>query len=124
MECKHEVHTSVLNCNPAASRIWCMSLCQGSDRLQRVHYSVCYVQVVLGALSLQAAEMQPDTPNAMASLSTAHKMLSQALACKGKLSRRETAVVCWLLARKELLGNLRRKQEKAEAHVMQVRLNF
>ena len=75
---------------------------------------------MLGALSLQAAQSEPDTPNAMASLSTAHKMLSQALACKGKLRRQDTAVVCWLLARTELLGNLRRKQEKAEAHVMQV----
>ena len=82
------------------------------------------VQVVLGALSLQAVETEPDTPNAMASLSTAHKMLSQVLACKDKLSQQDTAVVCWLLARTELLGNLRRKQEKAEAHVMQVTLSF
>lgn len=77
---------------------------------------------MLSALNLQSAESEPDTPNAMTSLSTAHKMVSQALACKGKLSQQDLAVVCWLLARTELLGTLRRKQEKAEAHVMQVRL--
>ena len=77
---------------------------------------------MLGALSLQSAESEPDTPNAMASLSTAHKVLTHVLAFKGTLSQKDTAVVCWLLAQVELLGNLRRKQEKAEAHVMQVRL--
>lgn len=76
---------------------------------------------MLGALRLQSAEAEPDTPNAAASLSTAHRMLTQSLACKSKLSGQDTATVCWLLARTELLGNLRRKQEKAEAHVMQVR---
>ena len=77
---------------------------------------------MLGALSLQSAESKPDTPSAVASLSIAHKVLTQALACKGKLSQEDTAVVCWLLARVGFLGTLRRKQEKAEAHVMQVRL--
>ena len=77
---------------------------------------------MLGALSLQLAEAEPDTPSAMASLSTAHKMLTQAWSCKAKLGQRDSALVCWLLARTELLGTLRRKQEKAEAHAMQVRL--
>ena len=58
----------------------------------------------------------------MASLSTAHKVLTQTLARKGSLSPKGTAIACWLLARVELLGNLRRKQEKAEAHAMQVSL--
>ena len=75
---------------------------------------------MLAALSLQSAQTEPDTPNAMASLSTAHKVLTQALGCKGKLSRQDTAAMYWLLAQTELLGNLRRKQEKAEAHIMQV----
>lgn len=77
---------------------------------------------MLGALSLQSAQAEPDTTNA--SLSTAHKVLTQALGCKGKLGRQDTALVCWLLAQTELLGNLRRKQEKAEAHVMQVGLKL
>ena len=82
------------------------------------------LQVMLGALSLQLAEAEPDTPSAMASLSTAQKMLTQALSCKDKLGQRDSAVVCWLLARTELVGTLRRKQEKPEAHAMQVRLSF
>ena len=117
-----QVCTTVLSA--AVINILCFGMCEGSDRFESVDYSVCFVQVMLGALSLQAAESEPDAPNSMASLSTAHKMLSQVLACKGKLSRQDTAVVCWLLARTEFLGNLRRKQEKAEAHVMQVRLKM
>ncbi|KAL3133073.1 hypothetical protein ABBQ38_006975 [Trebouxia sp. C0009 RCD-2024] len=109
-----DLHQATSVCQEAAG----LSLTSGHDLQPHADTA----QVVLGALSLQSAESEPDTPNAMASLSTAHKMFTQALAGKGKLGRQDSALVCWLLARTELLGTLRRKQEKAEAHAMQVRL--
>jgi len=68
------------------------------------------------------AEAEPDNQKTTGLLSTAHKALSQALACQRQSSKQDSAVICMLLARVELLGNLRRKQERAEAHAMQVSL--
>ncbi len=81
---------------------------------------VTSLQVLFGSLSLQLAEAEPDSIKTSATLAAAHKVLSQALAHQGRSSQKDTAVICMLLARVELLGNLRRKQERAEAHTMQV----
>ncbi|KAL0025266.1 hypothetical protein WJX77_012112 [Trebouxia sp. C0004] len=78
-------------------------------------------QVLFGSLSLQVAEAEAEAnkPKATGILAAAHKALSQALACQRQTSKQDSAVICMLLARVELLGNLRRKQERAEAHAMQ-----
>jgi len=81
------------------------------------------LQVLFGSLSLQLAEAEPDNQKTTGMLSAAHKALSQALACQRPASKQDSAVICMLLARVELLGNLRRKQERAEAHAMQVSLS-
>ena len=78
------------------------------------------MQVLFGYLSLQLAERQPADPNTAGCVVYARKVLSQALACRSQAQHTETALLCWLLARIELLGNVRRKPERAEAHAMQV----
>lgn len=78
------------------------------------------LQVLFGSLSLQLAEAEPDSPKTAGTLAAAHRVLSQALACQGQTSRQDGAVICMLLARVELLGNLRRKQERAQVHAMKV----
>jgi len=74
-------------------------------------------------LSLQLAEAEPDNHKTTGILSNAHKALSQALACQRPRSKQDSAAICMLLARVELLGNLRRKQERAEANAMQFSLS-
>ena len=78
------------------------------------------MQVVFGHISLQLAESQPDEPSTAGCVAHARKVVSQALACRPHSHRAEKALLCWLLARLELLGNVRRKHERAEAHAMQV----
>ena len=78
------------------------------------------LQVLYGSLSLQLVETDPDSPQTGAVLVTAHKVLSQAMASQGQMSQKDAAVTCMLLAQIELRGNLRRKQERAETHALQV----
>ena len=79
-----------------------------------------FLQVLFGALTLRLAEAAPDDPSTAGFVSSAQRVLSEAVACKGQLAPQDTAVMCMLLAQLVLLGSLRRKQERAQAHAMQV----
>ena len=76
------------------------------------------MQVLFGHLSIKLADLQPDDQSTAGCVAHARKVVSQALACRPK--GHQTALLCWLLARLEVLGNMRRKHERAEAHAMQV----
>lgn len=49
-------------------------------------------------------------------------MLTQVVSTSGGIGRVDKALACMLLAKIEVLGSLRRKHERAEAHAMQVQL--
>lgn len=79
------------------------------------------LQIWYGHLVLQQAE-QGSTESVGSALLLAHKALTQVVSSTGQLGRADKALACMLLAKVELLGNLRRKHERAEAHAIQVLL--
>lgn len=82
-------------------------------------FPVALVQILYAQLVLQWSE-QSSADSLGPALLLAPKVMTQVVTASGQSSREDVALACMLLAKLDLLGNLRRKQERAEAHAMQV----
>ena len=77
--------------------------------------------MLFGCLVVELAEAQSDHPSTTGFVANARKVLSQTLVCQQQEHQTDIALVHWLLAKLELI---RRKQERAGGHALQVTISI